>query len=272
MTLSLHIGTSKTGTTALQHYMQSFPEHCLSLPFAPPSLCLLLGEGPTKNDVQRRLGIEDAELACGQLREALARQAGRSCLVSSEFIFNAGLTGNIAQLRAEFSAWEKVQVILYLRHPVSHFASEVSQRVKSGMHDPEKVMHVSRAFYSYAKICDRWAEHFDLVVRDYTREKPHLVKGFCAATGLPFDSAKLPDSHENRSLNKNSLELARRINEIADKGADKLRRRLINDLAGFGVDGPAIAIPQDARKTLMQMAEDENTRLVGRYLDAPLAL
>lgn len=146
MTLRLHIGTSKTGTTALQRYMQAFPDHCLSLPFAPASLCFFLGEGATANDVKRRLGIEDAGAACDALRSAIARQAGRNCVLSSEFIFNAGVTGNIAQLRAALAAWEKVQVILYLRHPVSHFASEVSQRVKSGMHDPKRVMHIPRPF------------------------------------------------------------------------------------------------------------------------------
>lgn len=263
----------KTGTTTLQNYIGRSKPPRLLLPHSSPSLALLFGADTFISDLARRLSISDPVEAISKTREAIANQAGETCLLSSEFLYTASLLGDPGRLREELAGWNLVRVVLYLRHPVSHFPSFMSQRVKSGQSDMTSITAISRATYDYSTICDKWSEHFDLQVLDFNRVKPRLVANFCEVCDIPFKPEMTGDETSNSSLNANSLELARRINEIAPPHeATELKRKLIEDLDRFGVTGGEIAPPASVASNLHRIANEQNERLVGRYLTEPLMM
>ena len=271
--LTLHIGMPKTGTTSIQSYLRRFPELMLSLPYPEASLGLLFGGERYTADIARRLSMDNIDLSKNWIRMALSKQGGKRSVFSSEFLFTSALDNesDFDVFKSAFSGWDNIKIILYLRHPLNHFPSLISQRVRSGQFEHSKINNISNTYYDYAKSCDLWSAHFHLTVIDFNRVKGDLIRNFCEVSHIDYRPEYEDSEGVNPRLDRNSLELARRINELLTPNQQPLKRRcLINDLAKLGVSGEEITVEEPQRTKLEEISEKQNSLLVGRYLDAPL--
>lgn len=188
MKVIVHIGTSKTGTSALQTALRkaaaepetwpvcypTWPEgaeahHTLASAFVSSRyLPRLLSDGG------RRPESEVREDGLNAWVNVLLQSAGQELVViSSEYLFGIPEVGTheLARLLGELS--DDVEIVCYVRPPAAHYVAALGQRVRASRHVIRPCDH--RA--DLARRLGRWADAFEgrVTVRSYDRD--HLVGG-----------------------------------------------------------------------------------------------
>jgi hypothetical protein len=150
LTVFLHLGAPKTGTTSIQttlfknaerlrrEYSINYPTaHLNHWPIVLPYTDLESFR-PLRNHILRRAGTTESYLEVAKkLTAEMKRNATRyqTHVVSSEMLLNANraaLTG----LKGFFeSIGHETRVLLYVRHPVERLSSLLSQDLRNGVHD-----------------------------------------------------------------------------------------------------------------------------------------
>lgn len=265
MRVILHIGSQKTGTTALQ----------LAFSQAAPSLARLgvlypRGHGRDTthaillHGLYRPDDIPRAERARPKTdadrRRFLDRLAGRirderpACVVlSSEYFFRPLDDAALARLRDELLALgaERIEVVVYLRSPSGKFLSTLQQKLKASARPPVP------AACNYRKVLEPYARVFGTgAVRASCFDRRTLVDGdivadFCAhhlgAQG-PAISALIRQVRTNESLSAEAIDVLRRHRADFHPGAEDRFRRdthaLIRELlrldAALGLGRPRL--------------------------------
>lgn len=225
-----------------------------------------MGETNTSKNIEKRLKIEDVSLVKHKLLSELREIDTEFLILSSEFIFEAAVNGDLQGLKEALSHFEDVEVIAYVRHPLKHFSSLISQRVKSGQFKEETIYRIPVNYYNYYAIFEKISKHFKLRVYDFEAHKKSLVTHFFDTVGLEFNDCGSSE-RKNPALSQKALEFSIRINELALKEKDSKRRALIEDLNKSLSGSEKIFVP-DSKKIdkLMKIAEDQNNQLVGKYL------
>jgi hypothetical protein len=210
-TLILHIGTMKTGSTAIQHALSSNREAMLArgvcYPGPPDAMHHLLFAMlfTSFRDAYADFGNvlwrgRDPQLLLQEYRQgftaeiaALPEHVGR-VIVSSEQLGQLVREGeDIARLRAEMAElFDDFRIIVYLRRQDSHFISSYSQTLRNGMiRKPAfRRLREHRHVYDYHALLDAWAAVFgqDAVLPRIFENSPgapfDVVADFLSVTGL----------------------------------------------------------------------------------------
>lgn len=216
-TIYLHIGTNKTGTTALQDFFaahrDTLAKHGLLYPRAavhanahhPIAWQCGFHQGPPPPSEL------DAEALASQIKDEIAQHPGAAVLLSSEFLC---LPGNIRALKQLLKP-AKFRVVVYLRRHDHWLQSVYVQAVKTVM-SPRWGRGIDAYFKyiqgdasplgKYRAIVDGWAgfvEPENVIVRPFEREQLEggLHRDLLRAIGLPEAAAALPDlPRSNESL------------------------------------------------------------------------
>jgi hypothetical protein len=230
--LILHIGTSKTGSTSLQHVLsrnrRALFAQGVCYPRSPGSTQhkLVAYAVKSRQVVEQRLASRvwsgdpgavrvenffeafDAELA--QLPAAISR-----VILSSEFIYILVRTPEeVRRLRDRLLEWfHTIKVVVYLRRQDAHFTSLYSQILRGGeVLAPDQIeMRVHRAHeLDYEALLDRWAEVYgqdNIVPRLFEKsagKRFDSVQDFLTLCGLT-----VPDSSQDDAPAANpSMDLA----------------------------------------------------------------
>ncbi len=232
----LQIGTEKTGTTTLQHFLATNRAQLARAGYLYPRFCGALNHtglaafalDPAKRDAIRT-GFGAAEPAdVPALRERMRRAAaaelagGGTTLFCSEHC-HSRLTSpaELATLRGLLAAFfDDVQVSVYLRRQDAVALSLYSTRLKSGSVDRDILPRTAPTdpYFNYDRSLTLWEDAFgraNVHVRLFDRRTlvgGGIVPDFLEAWGLgrPEDYAAVPD--QNESILPVAQEFLRRVN------------------------------------------------------------
>lgn len=286
----LHIGAPKTGSSAIQRFLNAHRDVLRRNGFHYPQ------HRVTGNGISA--GHSSLTKACHQRRYqdartifntwlGEARQQGLALLLSSEpFI-------NLAQALATVIGGRAVRVIAYQRDIVDFLASEHNQLVKNafevrsfedyilGRVNPfEKSPRLVKKPFSEAYA--EWADYVgmeNLLVRPYDTslfQQHSIEQDFLHSLGIdPGDEFQFDSTPINVSYTHHALELKRMLNHVLDRGEEKLNRTIENQLQAFsqsahGDSNLPIPLGSDAYKQLMAFLRSDYQTLEHTYLKQPL--
>ena len=258
----LHIGTEKTGTTAIQEYLKSnrgdMQKRAYYHPIAADTehssqweFVAIVHHAPWSQDTGRELGISDKasqdafreQLAAKLDKEFESANGADTLVISSEhFQSRLYLDREIADLKAFLERWvETFEVLVYFRRQDELALSLLSTRLKSSaqvtLDNILRTLNSAPKYYAYDEIYARWAKAFGAeAMRPRIYDPEHwpndsLVSDFCAATGVP-ELSIVPHRH-NRSLNRQGFQFIHALNHLYpnppgdrtnEKRADLVRR------------------------------------------------
>lgn len=187
--LYLHVGTQKTGSSSIQHFLR-------------PNRKALLGRGLNfvsasrpwidHNKVAHELrgGGNETPLLDAVLAE-IERNEAPMQLVSGEMLFHTRVANRLAR-RMPDALREQTRVIVYLRRPDELMEALYKQRVKTGAIDPRpsKYLEAARFEVDYRATLDAFEAAFGrerLIVRPYRRDllqDGDIVADFLGLIGL----------------------------------------------------------------------------------------
>lgn len=231
--LILHIGTAKTGTTSIQHFLAANRQALADQGVVVPSF---LGNGPnhrwlpllaqrenTRDGFTKRQGLcsSPETLRAGraakrlELLEAAAATADSRWIISSEQLYARLSARDLLRLRRLLQPlFEDIRVLVYLRQPLPAAISAWSSRARSGRVSPSLLPP-----QHFASLCDhaaalrRWQQVFGrerLVVRLFDPAELQggsLIEDFCSCSGIAAGSDLAPPAIKNRSLSYQAIKL-----------------------------------------------------------------
>jgi len=218
--LCLHIGHHKTGSTYLQGLLHRnravFARAGLIYPHDPSD--------PSNGKITSGNG-QDLPIGSSNLTEYLkCDQIGNLDLVySSEFLFDrlTALKGEddlkILMRDARAAGFTQISILLFIRNPITHAASQYMQRIKrdgaigkisdyfAHYDTPERVATLMKAAAT--------VDGMTIEVRNYERHRKQLASTLCAWLGHPeIMLAEPAEGKINRSLSHGEYVMQRRLN------------------------------------------------------------
>lgn len=293
----LHIGTGKTGTSAIQRFLA---DHRAEL--AAGGVLYPRAMGPVRHThlghsakldehlvgslVWQRGGHTDPAAYRAHHREALAAELREArperLLFSDEGLYALGpvALGRLRTLLDEVAVARTV--LVYLRPQAEHLVSRYQQSVKVGETATlaEFAARDHRDLYDYARRLRMWEEAMAparVVVRPFQPGRftgGSLLPDLIAAVDLPLAAPTTEDVRRNESLDAEAVELLRLLNvaavaEGARPGAID-NRAVVASLASLP-RGPVLTLPDDVLDAFDAHWAAGNAEVGRRYLGgAPL--
>jgi hypothetical protein len=233
----LHIGTEKTGSSAIQAYLAGHRDRLRASGFVYSSLpdsknhvaLAAYAQDDTKvDDLRMAFGADNAGRLAGfrtRIEQMLAAEVAAN--PNATFVFSGehchsrllqpDEVGRLRDLLRRF--FDDIRIVVYLRRQDQVAVSLYSTLVKAGgtraaILDPAAL---DRRYYDYEALLDRWTEAFGrdrLIVGRFVESmspQGSIIPDFCARTGIPLlDHA---ERRLNESLKPPHQEFLRRINE-----------------------------------------------------------
>lgn len=296
MTIFLHVGVGKTGTTTLQVFLDTHREvlarRGLVVAAAPRSrnhraLAVHALEDGVIDNARRTLGLTTpeaiaafrAELAERMRQEAAALPAGARIVFTSEQLSRLTQPAEFARLKDLLALYgpHDIKVIAYLRRQDQYYASAYSQSVKGGAEAemrPKKKL-LTQSVYNYEIFLTRWAEAFgesSLMVRVFERgqmAEGDIIADFFATIGFDGHADLDRPPRQNQSLDVTTLDFLRRLNpqipRYLDGAANRRRPQLIAALEALST-GPRPRLDPAEAQAFLRGFEASNAAVARRFL------
>ena len=303
--LVLHIGTQKTGTTALQKFFTDnrarFRDHgwdypALTAQFSNPSgsrnghfLTRLCRDGIESTSIAR-----EAEENMRTLEQSLS--SFPSVLLSDEELFFAPVwIGNAVSIEDPMEVFwgavsstvsrlpvSQITVAMYIRRQDEWLASRWKEAVKHGGTEKSFAEYSSsevKMILDYAKLIDSidraLGAQCNVVLRLYdcnNFEGGSIFTDFCNAVGIPWDSAySLPQGDLNRSISFDVAEALRHFRNEAPFGGYLRTQRLIPLAHSLSQEHPdprgTTPFSEGEADAFLQGFCEGNARIAKRFFD-----
>lgn len=264
----LHIGTEKTGSTAIQHFLHS---NWHKLKQRGTHVCTSVGKPNNRSlpaafmseekcdDFLRRhklQGISDRRAWAKKLQKGLVKEISRAKKDSQVFVissehFHSRLTtsAEVASFH-EFLAplFDRITVICYLRRQDHLAMSRYSEAMRAGhVHKsplPELAKNAHKRlppYFDFAALLDRWAGAFgeaNVQPQIYSKEElldGNVIHDFLEIAGLKIDDPNEPNADKaNMSLSAEAQAVLLGVNrKIGESGAREASMRLRGKLVRY---------------------------------------
>lgn len=294
MNLTLHIGSGKTGTSSIQHFMSRNRDRLAELGYLYPEspgrtrhtrLGLfikpdaLLASTPS----WRRQGFASPEEFREGFRDSLFAEinaSGLSRVVLSDEALYGSPNDALRKLRSFTDGIAgHVRVVVYLRRQDDHLISRYQQVVKIGDVRPleEWARQDFGQTYDYRAKLDTWqrlVEPTELVVRRFERDSfvdGSLYQDFLDSVGIDVRAGDLEQvTNRNESLDAEAVEFLRLLNvyRVENEGAEPRHidnRKLVTRLSEAST-GPTLTLPESVLDEYTAMWEESNRAVARDFL------
>jgi len=242
MELILHIGLSKTGTSAIQNFLWKHKDELLrKYNLLYPSTGIFSGGGVFAHyfiawalyrspEVDQRIRVPSLDVISQNLKYELEKQQPEAVILSSEFFMQFRGEYLVRLKDFIFNLFDNLKIIVYLRRQDQWFESSYIQSVKA---------YSSRIFnefkfsakmapidlewlLDYYKLLSRWKQAFpeaEIIPRIYDRKlfpDGNVILDFLSVLGIDMPEAREYKIEVNPSLSHLSTLVMRRINEEFD--------------------------------------------------------
>nr|WP_321509806.1 hypothetical protein [uncultured Hyphomonas sp.] len=302
----LHIGTEKTGTSAIQSFLRMNARvlsregviYTDGLDRTGGSQWEFVGiahKVPWEIDVGRGLGLgttEDQAKLREQLTRVLDREAVKASgtdhlLISSEH-FHSRLRrpAEIASLKSFLENWTaSFRIIVYFRRQDRVQVGLLSTRAKSGETKLTPLIPGTREgpayYFSYDQIYDRWATVFGEesvcagLYEDAVEAHGSIVGDFCERIGISLEG-KVEPQYVNQSLSREGVHFLLALNALIEEKkidiSSETRRVLVNEITSL-YEGNFYPINrQQARDFYNRFSESNETLRMRVFPDRPAPL
>lgn len=256
MNLTVHIGTTKTGSTSIQAFLRTnraaFAERGICIPASlgvqdHRRAAISALEAGQARDLMQRQGIK-GEAALAEFRDktraAFRRELRRGVqevVITSEHLQSrCNRPENVARFAELFAeGFDRLRIVVYVRPQLDQLISLYSTTLRNGFSET-MAEHVERhmteqkfTYFDLQGIVIRWADVFgmeNIDVRPYRALPPPteggVVADFCALLGQRHDDPAFTRPAEvNSSINAAGQELLRIVN--GNGGIDQERRQQV---------------------------------------------
>ena len=297
MTVFLHIGSPKTGTTAIQYFCGANRELLLKNGvFYPDSAQFMqkLGYNPNRNALWLHLGFNTPEFQ-GYLEKLAGYCKEHDKVVLSDealYLHYQQDREIFRQLKSYLDAQGiDLKIIVYLRRQDEYLYSLWAQDVKESYEwdfDTWLSDGGERVFMDYYRYLERLSEDIgkeNIVLRIYERKRfpdGSIIADFLDIVGLEYTDKYVIPRQSNPSLRSVFLETKRRLNhypefrqikEGADKDPDQFKtaaayRNILLDVQADDDghwDNP-LMLPGETRKQILGKYDEGNRKVAEEYL------
>lgn len=290
MTVWIHIGTGKTGTSSIQMFLRRNSQALRAQRYIYPRLGA--SRSPVHHNLMHQLRGSRRFQAQEETWEAVAELAsarpGHHLVLSSEALHQANAE-QVAQIR-ELLAPLEVRVVVYLRRQSDMLESWYLQQLKTSKLRNPSIAEFAEAIapsLDYAAMLAPWAQCFgDAAIKVRVFEPASFVNGdliddFCCSIGLQAPSTSpIPgyvaiDSH-NTSPGAYALALQEALRQRLKASPDSplpaeelqfaASAILHSAMRQFPNDNRPQLLDADARQTFDAGFADSNARVLQRYL------
>jgi hypothetical protein len=278
----VHVGTHKTGTTAIQRFLAANEAALAAAGTAYPRAGRVSPAYPGHHNLAHELyGDARFDASLGTLRDVVAEVAGaqRVCLSSEDFEYLHARPALLVALRdALAAAGLRPAIVVYVRAQADYLESLYAELVKHGLLLPfsyildaamsRGVVHHDDVWtfrFDYTALADRFASVFGpgaTFVRHYRDDGSggSLVRDFCGAIGIaaPAEPAadEAPAVYDNPRLTTGGVVAQLFRNTAADLGDDRV--------AAAGADLVA-RHPREAGVPFRPLAPADRARVAARF-------
>lgn len=171
---------------------------------------------------------------------------------------------------ARAAGFDRVRILLFIRNPISHCASNYQQSIKRGGHvgtidEQSERFNFPLKVAAAIKACDAEPD-IELTIRNYEVARKSLLAETCAWLGIPLEALQAPAMEVvNRSLSRGELEFQRALNQVLGESGEVLSDVLCELLPRVPAEHvlPSLAAQQRLWERLTPAMEAVNER-VGR--------
>lgn len=242
----LHVGTHKTGSSAIQATLNA-----MSL---PQDIVLMADPGPNQSTTIRNAfsGIKEIsrlrrsntkassgikEASTTKCRDFLTENSKKTVIISAEGFDNISEIG--LQELVNIIPHKTIEIVCYVRDPHGQMESALQQRIKAGMAD----LKWPSLIFSYKKAVSKYFRNdvkLDLVPYDRsTLLNGCVVQDFCARVGVSIEKDQVVAA--NIGLSKDAVSLLLHMNRFRQRRGENVQalrkavpsmRVLLNELKG----------------------------------------
>ncbi len=286
MKVILHIGSGKTGTSSIQQSLTDSSRYLLNNGFLYPVLdgdvnhnYLTAPFRPaTPRGMLQRCGshekvIDRADRLWKTLAEHAKRHPHHTLVLSAEaLLYLADVDGFCQRLHAEIPFISKVEIVVYLRRPSSHFAAKTQQSLRAS----SKVLQPTRLMNAPA--LRAWQDHGYLRISEFRKpllRHEDVVSDFWHNTFPAVEPrASAGSVNENVSLSSEGMALLQRYRcrYCADRDRMFLPQtnslmRLIGRVEKSNVHGIVFDRPRlhDDIRDFIDYSTNDNNELAGEF-------
>lgn len=273
--LFIHIGTHKTGSTAIQRAFKADEKALVRGGLARLRSC----------DMIALPSLSPQEVL--DMSAALKEEAGRHSAGPMRFLMTSeGFSGDpmkgyadapviAARLRAATHGFD-VRIIVFLRRQDDFIESWYTQRIHEGRSESfEQFFHdIRQEEMNWLRLVEAYAAVFgreNIIVRRYHREfypePADLLVDFCSIVGVPKALiARSLGRVRNQGFSREAVELARACNPHLDKGQQKQLRQLLQVISVKPVFSSYGYLTQQQREQLLALHQASNDEVARLYL------
>lgn len=275
--LFIHIGTHKTGSTAIQRALKAGEKECL-------------GEGLVRLNchellTKREWSPEDKSELQFWLRYNRERHSGAShrFLISSECLSGDPMTGYdnapmLASRLRELTRDFDVKIIVFLRRQDDFIESLYTQKIHEGnsMTFGDFLDGIDPETMNWHKLLESYALQFgreNIITRVYHKDcypKPQdIIVDFCKMIGLRPEVLKHRlQTVRNQGFSMEAVEMARMCNPSLDPVRRKQLRQMLQVASAKPVFQSYSYLDLEARRKILSVHEDSNDRVRRDYMPA----
>jgi hypothetical protein len=286
-TLFLHIGSRKTGTTALQEFFAAnrtiMKKQGILYPDDGGTAHHRLAQSLLQDEGNPWWFPKNIGDSAHEWKVLLRKLKASRNLISSEFFFRCKRR-HILKIYDYTRAFD-VKIVAYLRRQDEVIQSEYNQKVKGGPRGVNKLTFdsflspkVDNWLFHYDKVLDQWADIFgkgNIIVRPYEKNQFYHGNIFEDFFHFILDSEITPDftvikDDPNPRLHRVALEYKRLVNillpsELAYKSFRPALLKVSEALRASGKDDPSVASPH-ACLAILETFSRGNERIARDYL------
>lgn len=276
-TIFIHIGSHKTGTTAIQKFLSMNREVLAGKGYLYP------GRALDHSDIPRNLRFSspdllrnDPDLEINRIFQEIRQADQEHVILSSEIFETQGPLPLSAYTGDEF----RMQIICYVRRQDERIESKYSQVVKHNFVRDSITGYIGSGYFQrtdYRKVLEPWKDVYgkeNIIVRGFEAEQMPggIYHDFLGVLGLAPDPVfEYPKKRLNRKLNPDLLELMR-LSNVWLKEHPEMHRMVKRAImrTNMRVSGNARSSLSPAqRRDLIAMYDESNREVAREYLGRP---